>query len=433
MKIKYLYKFILFSAAGGCFSSVAHAQSVAPVQNVKQESFIQSFLTRKAMTGDWNGGREKLENVGLTFKGAYDGNFADAFSGGKRHGNGYAQQLSVGITADLGKLFGLDGGLFNISFNQRQGRSVSSDFIGNKLAVQEAYGAGETLRLSELSYEQSFAKNVVNTKIGFYPMGNEFAVIPNGCDFQNVGFCAHPQNLPASSGWSDSPTAKWGGRIKVSPTPAFYIETGAYDVNPGYYDKSNGLKISMSGSTGALIPLEVGTHVDFGNLPGNYKAGAYYDTSDAESVTNASDTVSGRYGFYAIANQMLVSFGTPTRGLDAVAMVSYSDPRTALFQGSVLGGLIAQGPFAERPDDFIDVGYVRAMLNKRAVNAKEAANATLYNLSTGEGVLEFGYGLQATPWLLIHPNMQYVMDPGTFSYSHIPNAWVFGLQIKAML
>lgn len=427
MKSGYLHKFLLCGVAAIGFSSVAHAQSPT------QDNFLQSFLTRKTMTGDWNGGREKLANVGLVFKGAYDGNFADVLSGGKRTGNGYAQQLSLGVTADLGKLFGLEGGLFNISFNQRQGRSVTSDFIGNRLAVQEAYGAGETLRLSELSYEQNFAKGVVNTKIGFYPMGNEFGSIPDGCDYQNVGFCGHPQNLPASSGWSDSPTAKWGGRIKITPSPAFYIETGAYDVNPGYYEKANGLKISLSGSTGALIPLEIGSHVKLGNLPGTYKVGAYYDTSNAASVTNASDTVSGRYGFYAIANQMLVSFGSPKRGLIAVAMVSYSDPSTALFQGSALGGLIAQGPFAERPNDFIDIGYVRAIINKRAVNAKEAANQTLANLSTGEGVMEFGYGLQATPWLLIHPNVQYIMDPGTFSYTHIPNAWVFGLQVKAAL
>ncbi|NNM56262.1 MAG: hypothetical protein HKL97_03740 [Acidocella sp.] len=48
-------------------------------------------------------------------------------------------------------------------------------------------------------------------------------------------------------------------------------------------------------------------------------------------------------------------------------------------------------------------------------------------------MLEMVYGFQATPWLLIHPNVQYVMDPGTFAYKHTPNAWAFGLQIKAAL
>ncbi|EKM99826.1 MULTISPECIES: carbohydrate porin [unclassified Acidocella] len=427
MKTTYLRQAILSGVASLSFAVAAHAQTMT------QDSFLNSLLTRKTMTGDWNGGRTRLKEAGLTFKGFYDGNFADAVSGGKRTGNGYAQQLGIGVDADMGKLFGLEGGTLSVGFNQRQGRSVSSDFIGNRLAVQEVYGAGETLRVTELSYTQNFAHGLVQTKAGFYPMGNDFAGIEDGCDFMNVGFCAHAQNLPASSGWSDYPTGKWGGRIKLSPTPSLYIETGIYDVNPGYYQKNNGLKVSTSGSTGALIPLEAGYKVNLGGLPGLYKVGAYYDTSDAASVTNASDMQSGRYGFYAIANQMLVSFGGPKRGLIAIGMVSYSDPSTALFQGSVLGGLIAQGPFAARPQDFIDVGYVRAILNKRVVDAKEAANATLTNLSTGEGVLEIGYGFQATPWLQIHPNVQYVMDPGTFSYSHIPNAWAFGLQVKATL
>jgi porin len=426
MKKTFLRNMFLSGAAVLGFASAAQAQT-------QSSSFLDSFLTRQTMTGDWNGGRTKLKEAGLTFKGFYVGEFADAFSGGNRTGNGYAQQLGIGVDADLGKIFGLEGGTLSIGFNQRQGRSASADFVGNKLAVQEVYGAGETLRITEFSYDQKFAHGLVDTKIGFYPMGNDFGVIAYGCDFQNVGFCAHLQNLPGSSGWSDYPTGKWGGRIKISPTPSFYIQTGAYDVNPGYYEKENGLKISMSGSTGALIPIEAGYKADFGGLPGDYKVGAYYDTSDAASVTNANDMQSGRYGFYAIADQMLVNFGGPKRGLIAIVAVSYSDPSTALFQGSVLSGLIAQGLFDARPNDFIDVGYVRAIINKRAVDAKEAANSTLTDLSTGEGVLEFGYGLQATPWLTIHPNMQYVMDPGTFSYKHTPNAWVFGLQIKATL
>jgi porin len=68
------------------------------------------------------------------------------------------------------------------------------------------------------------------------------------------------------------------------------------------------------------------------------------------------------------------------------------------------------------------------------VLVKEAkSHGTLTDLSTGEGVIEGGYGWQATPWLQIHPNVQYVIDPGTFSYkTNVPNAWVFGLQTKAV-
>lgn len=390
----------------------------------------QDWMNQKTMTGDWNGGRTKLAADGLTFNAGYVGELAGNVSGGKRQGTDLASQFYYGFKADLGKLAGLNGTVLNVGFNTRVGRNTSADYIGNKLAVQEVYGAGETTRITEVSLTQSLFDNHLELKGGFYPMGNDFAGISDGCDFQNVGFCAHPQNLPNSSGWSDNPTGKWGGRAKILFTPDLYLESGVYEVNPTYGNHGNGLKVSTSGATGALIPVELGAKVSLGGLPGEYKVGAYYDTSDAASVTDSSEMESGRYGFYAIGHQMLMSFGGPKRGLIAIAMVSYSDPTTALFQGSVLGGLIAQGPFDARPKDFIDVGYVRAIINKRAINAKEAANSTLTDLSTGEGVLEAGYGFQATPWWLIHPNVQYVMDPGTFSYKHYSNAWVFGLQTK---
>ena len=391
----------------------------------------QDWMNQKTMTGNWNGGRTRLAADGVDFTAGYVGELASSASGGKRQGSDVASQFYYGFKADLGKLAGLNGTTLTVGFNSRVGRNTSADYTGNKLAVQEVYGAGETTRIVEVSLTQKLFHDQVELKGGFYPMGNDFAGIAYGCDFQNVGFCAHPQNLPNSSGWSDNPTGKWGGRVKLNFTPDAYLEAGIYDVNPTYGNTGNGLKMSTSGSTGALIPVEAAYKTHFGGLPGEYKIGAYYDTSDAASVTNASDIQNGRYGFYAIGDQMLMSFGGPKRGLIAIAMVSYSDPSTALFQGSVLGGLEARGPFAARPNDYINVGYVRAIINHRAIDAKEAAShGTLTDLSTGEGVIEAGYGFQAAPWWIIHPNVQYVMDPGTFSYKHYANAWVFGLETK---
>jgi len=392
------------------------------------------ILHRKLATGDWYGGRTRLKDAGITINAFYTGEFADVLAGGKRGGNGIASQFGLGADADLGKIIGLQGGMLHVMFNQRVGRNVSTDDIGNKLAVQEVYGAGETLRVVEMSYEQSLPAQKISTKIGFYPMGNDFAITPLLAVFQNVGFCVHPQNMPNSSGWSDSPTGKWGGRIKFLPTPDVYLMTGVFDSNPTYGTKVHGLKTSLSGSTGALIPLEAGITTAFGDaaLPGHYKAGVYYDTSTAADAAIPKQMDTGRYGGYLLTDQMVVSFnGTPKRGLIAFAQVSYSDPKTAIFESTLDAGLVAEGPFPARPADFIALGYLRAGLNNRNVNAKElASHGTLTDLSDGESALELGYGFQATPWLLLHPDIQYITDPGTFVYKHIPNAWAFGLQTK---
>jgi porin len=44
-----------------------------------------------------------------------------------------------------------------------------------------------------------------------------------------------------------------------------------------------------------------------------------------------------------------------------------------------------------------------------------------------------GYGYQATPWLTLRPNLQYIIEPGAFSGQDIDNALVVGLQVKAAL
>lgn len=412
-------------AASLAAAPAAHAQS------------WQSWMNQSTMTGGWNGGRAKLAAIGITPRASYVGEFADITSGGKKQGNGYAQQFVYGMDVDLGKLAGLDGTVFHITFNTRQGRNTSADFIGNKLSVQEVYGAGETTRLADLSLDKSLDGNLIALKGGFYPMGNDFGVITNGCDFQNVGFCAHPQNLPNSSGWSDNPTAKWGGRIRLNPTPAVYVESGVYDVNPTYGARGNGLKISTSGSTGALIPLEAGYTTAFGSahLPGHYKIGGYYETSAVADAVTAHQLDDGRYGGYILVDQMVLSFdGTANRGLIAEAQASISDPRTAVFESTIGAELIAQGPFDARPNDYIELGYMRAGINHRNIQAEyaklAAQNITTESLSQGEGALEVGYGFAATPWLTLHPNLQYIMDPGTFSYKHVPNAWVLGFQTK---
>src|SRR5271169_6602548 len=40
-------------------------------------------------------------------------------------------------------------------------------------------------------------------KFGFYPMGNDFAVLPYLCNFTNDQLCGHPITLFGNSGWAD--------------------------------------------------------------------------------------------------------------------------------------------------------------------------------------------------------------------------------------
>ncbi len=397
-------------------------------------------MTQPTLTGDWGGLRTKLAQEGFNFRASYIGEYAYSFSGGKRIGGDYAQQLAVGADVDMGKLAGLTGGTVHISFNLREGRSTTADYIGNKIAVQEIYGDGNNFRFAELSYQQALFDDAVDLKGGFFVMGDDFARTGILCDFENDAFCAHPTSLPSDSGWSDYPAGKWGARVKLNFPGDMYAETGVFEVNPTYADHDNGFKLSLQGSTGVLVPIEFGKTVKFGSagLVGHYKIGAYYDSSQAPDVTNSSITYTGRYGFYALADQMLWSFEPGTdRGLIAVANVTVSDKRTSSIPTFFTLALVAQGPFAARPHDFIALGYVRDYVNSNVINKEnallESSGVSNPNLALGEHILELAYGLQATPWLQINPNVQFVGNPGAFSFKHVPDAWVVGVHVGMKL
>jgi porin len=336
----------------------------------------------------------------------------------------------------MGKVADLTGGTFHVTFNAREGRNTTADYIGNKIDVQEIYGDGENVRLAELNYQQALFHNFLNLKIGFVVMGDDFGRTGILCDFENDAFCAHPVSLPTNSGWSDYPAGKWGGRVRLNLPDDLYTEIGVFEVNPTYSAQNNGFKLSLQGSTGVLVPVEFSKTVSVGPaaLPGHYKVGGYFDTSQAPDITNPNIQYSGRYGGYILADQMIWSFEPGTdRGLIMVANATISDKKTSQIPTYFTAALVAQGPFAARPQDFIAIGYVRDTVNSNVINkenAQLAAQGVLNpRLEMGENIVEVAYGLQATPWMVVHPNVQYIGNPGAFSFKHVPNAWVYGIHV----
>lgn len=50
----------------------------------------------------------------------------------------------------------------------------------------------------------------------------------------------HPLTMPFDSGWDVDPSGRWGSRIRVSPMPTLYFQTGIFQVNPTIPQEGNG-------------------------------------------------------------------------------------------------------------------------------------------------------------------------------------------------
>jgi porin len=413
-----------------------------PVNAVAQSSRDAAFdawLNQNTMTGDWGGTRTRLEERGINFRGGFTTESAYNPVGGQFPAVRYTQQVAIGADFDLGRLADLPGGKFVTTLTDRTGRSLSADAINeNRYAVQEVFGGGRIARLVEMHYQQELLDRRLLVDVGWEPMGMYFAS-PAWCPyFQSLAICG-TVSINSNGDWQDWPFGQWGGRVKLQPSPEYYVSAGVYQVNPA--NATQGFDLSFTG-TGVIVPFEVGwLPGQSGGMPGEYKLGGYFDSAPTEDVIFVVNGLSfggtrgpfsqsnGRWGLYAQATQMVYREAPGSkRGLTLFGMATLSDPNTSLVRYSLTAGAIYQGTFPHRDADFVSLMFAYAGYNNRVTQFQEDINSVIPNaigVQTYESAVEVGYGIAVTPWLQVRPNLQYVIRPG--GTGQVPNALVVGL------
>lgn len=383
------------------------------------------------LTGDWGGIRTDLANAGVAFQFGYTSELAYNPTGGTKDQLSYDDQLSFGATFDLDRLLGVHDAKIQLTITDRNGRNLSDDAqLGTLQQVQEVFGRGQTWRLTQFWYEQAYFSGLLDWKIGRLTVGEDFASF--SCKFQNLTFCgSQPGNLVGNY-WYNWPVSQWATRVKVNIPGVGYIQTGAYQMNPGFLNVDQAvLPNNPSGTTGAMVPVEFGWTPTFGpsQLPGSYKFGAWYDTSTANDVFRDDDgnpevltgrpfeDRHGRYGAYINFLQQVTrpDASNPGRGLSLFLNATIADQRTSVIDNQIALGLIYTGPFDARPADEIGFAFGRTHVNDRVAKGQRLLdNAGLGPVAVqdSEYAFELYYGLQATDWLMARPNIQYIHLPG---------------------
>jgi len=402
------------------------------------------------LSGDWGGLRTRLHDEGVDVRLDYTSETASNVQGGAKEGTRYTDQWAFGATLDLDKLLGLNNARFQATITDRNGRNLSSDVhLGSLQQVQEVYGRGQTFRITQFWYDQVYFDGLLDWKIGRLTEGEDFAAF--SCDFMNLTFCGAPPGNIVGDYWYNWPVSQWATRIKVALDGFGYVQVGAYEVNPNYLPRRYAFNLDdPPGATGALIPLEIGWLPTFGDaaLKGSYKFGAWYNTSKGSDVfenTQGQPLVlaggqprgrDGHYGVYLNFLQQLTrpSAAEPNRGLSAFLNVTFADRQTAAIDSQIAVGMVYTGPFESRPADDIGLGLGRTHVNSRVANAERLQNAAglgPVGVQTSEYVGEIYYSLHATHWLILRPNLQYVLQPG--GISHNSNDIIFGLKLSLRL
>lgn len=399
---------------------------------------------RPQLSGDWNGARTRLAQRGISLDIGYGGEAAHNFTGGTRRLTRYADQFALGATADLGTLWGWHGATFQVTYTARNGRDLGADAqIGNYQLIQEVYGRGQTVHLTDFWLEQAFLDGRLQWKLGRVTVGEDFANF--ACDFQNLTFCgSQPGNLVGDY-WVNWPTSQWGTRLKLATSPRTYLQLGAYQVNPHYVDdqwaRRNGWKLNNPGGTlGGLFPVEFGWTPAWRGLPGSYKLGAWYSSAGGDDVlldihreprilTGAPALQrDARYGGYLNFQQQLGGVAD-TSGTSVFLNITQADRRTAATDRQVSAGMEYRGPFG-RAGDMVGFALGATHTNNRLAHATRLFNAAHPGaglpVKGSEYAGEVFYSWSPAPWVSLRPNLQYLVHPGGNRQNH--DALVVGMK-----
>ena len=384
------------------------------------------------MLGDWGGKRTALADQGVKFEANIAADAAYLADGGRNpdHSATIASQLWLGTQLDLEKLAGWDGVTVRAVMTARQGQSTSvrdlQDPSAPQLAnVQANYGRGnQKSRLSELSIEKNFKNQDISVKAGRLGLGMDFNVM--ACDFESTAFCAAQMGKWQGTMWMNTPVSQWGGRVKYQVNPELFTQVGVYEYNPENALERHGWNLDTDKADGVTIPVELvwTPKSSVNGLPGSYRVGAMYNSADEvqnqKDIAHPADAKNRTFGGWVAVEQQLTSSGEGRRGLHSFANFTWHDRITTKVDNSQQLGLKYIGLVDRLPNDMIGLGVNRVHVNNRLSSTQFDASAE-YNV-------ELNYSHHATPWLMLRPSLQYVVNPG--STNRVDDAFVMGFSSK---
>jgi porin len=412
------------------------------------------ILERNQVTGEWLGARPLLSDKGIEIFGGYTVEVWGNTTGGVKTGSVYTGLLDFGVEVDLEKAIGWQGASVSTTWLWLSGRDASEDLAGNFLTISNIAGFN-TLRMFELWFQQELFADKLSIRFGQIAADSEFLVSDYSGLFINgtFGWPAFAyMNIP--EGGPGYPMGTPGARLALNPVDWFTFQAAVFQGNVFAQDVNrHGFRWRLDAQTGYTFLNEAQfrwNHREEENgLPGQMKPGVWFQTGQSADAL-ADSTSSGNAGFYAVLDQMLFREPGEAEGLskDGKSVVdgkggkSFKAPVTLEKSDQGLGffgrvaftpagrnfinfyfdtGLSYKGLIPTRDNDTVGIGFGYAQLSNGVRNGlrDEGANPT-----GAEMVIEFTYQAEITPWLIVQPDLQYIINPG--GTTDLNNALVIG-------
>lgn len=353
------------------------------------------------LTGGWGGLRQRLADKGISINAQLLVEGFNNFQGGIQTGPRWASTFDLNAALDTDKAFNWKGGQFYVDLENHAGRNPTTDLIGDLQAFDKQNSRPYT-QIYELWYQQAF-NDWIRVKFGKWDANDDFSVIDNGLVFINSSDHVTPTLLS----FPTTPDPMPGAALYLAPGKVWSASFGAFYANRSetFGDLVGHPQLTQPTEYGALFIGETGLHWEHAPVlgkDGNLKFGAWGHTGTFTRLDGTEET--GADGVYTILNQTLwqpSGESAQGRGIRSFVAPGWTQSSVSAIDHNVAGGVTWTGALAARKED------VAGFSANYAHISSEADLPHTYELE-----LEWLYQAQLTKWMMLMPDVQYIVHPG---------------------
>ncbi|MCA9420109.1 MAG: carbohydrate porin [Nitrospira sp.] len=410
----------------------------------------------------WESFQATMNDHGVIFQTINTIDILSPVSGGVRRQAAIAGDLDLLLTLDGAQLLDWpDATLFVYGLGV-YGDDPSQN-VGDLQAVS-SIAAPNSWKLYEFWYQQNFLQERFSLLAGLYDVTSEFDVIRSSSElFLNSSFGTGPEFATSGvNGPSTFPTTTLAVRGQAILSDELVIRTVVADGVPGNPEDPGGTQLILRKQDGVFINTELA----FYNLrdqrrrdarkiirkrplrlvfqrvgraapmeyEGKYAIGLWGYTTDLSDLSEVDPSGNplkrdATGGIYGLAEQ-IVFHETEDReqGLTLFARAGLSDPRVNRLSRYYGAGLVYRGLIPGRDADEIGLGVGAAFNGSHFKRAQQKAEIPVDN---AEITVEMSYTINVREEIVVQPDLQYIMNPGTDPA--VRNALVVGVRLELNL
>ncbi|UCD30410.1 MAG: carbohydrate porin [Planctomycetota bacterium] len=385
------------------------AAATKPTPKVEESGPRPFSLDRPTLTDNWFGLGKPLEDIGIGMKYYWNSHYTSVIKGGRRTDSGkHSATYDWIVTFDLDKMGLIPDAEVLFDARGQWGRSVNPWTGSSEQVIDDADG-NRGIYVDMLWYRQHFWDRKLALELGYldYQTIVDRNVYANSEDkqFMNAALDNNPL-IPTAA------MTGLGATLYVRPCEWYTMILGVGDAQrlPLY---KPGFSTAFHDEAWFLTYIEQTLHTKIpsgnGPLTGNYRFGLLYDPTvrDEFRRPGASPQRNGNdLGFYTSFDQMFYRENPDdNQGLGWFFRYGFRHGESFRFNQFWSTGLVYTGLIPTRDKDHMGAAIAQKIHSRQY-------RSRINDRAGSETIYELYYSWQATPWLAILPDIQYIDNPG---------------------